>query len=114
MAYRWLERASRTVGVLVSPRRFGLGRRSTNSVWEPPPNGGYKEGVEYLMRSLEPIVGGKVDDDPRVPRPIKDGCDSAVEGAADEAACVQIPLVVELLENRGEQVFWDPFTDPHR
>lgn len=66
------------------------------------------------MRPLEPIVGRKVDDNPGIPRPIQDRSDSAVESAVDETAGVQIPLVLQLFEYRGEQILRDSFADLHR
>ena len=65
------------------------------------------------MRSHETVVGGKVDDDSGVPRPIQDRCDRTVEGTVDETAGIQVPLVLELLEDRHEQIFGDSFTDLH-
>ena len=84
------------------------------SPYENPHNPPRRRTLEYLVRSLEPIIGGKVNDDSRIPRPIQDRRDSAVEGAADETAGIQIPLIQQLLEDGREQVLWDPFTDKHR
>lgn len=61
------------------------------------------------MGSLEPVICRKIDNDSGIPGPIEDGCDSAVEGAADETAGVQIPLVLYLLEYRSEQILWESF-----
>ena len=52
------------------------------------------------MGPYESVVGGEVDNHPRIPRPIQDGCDSAVESATDETAGIQVPLVLQLLKDR--------------
>ena len=56
----------------------------------------------------------KVNEDPRIPRPIQDRRDRTVEYAADETARIQVPLVLELLEDRREQILRDPFVNLHR
>lgn len=65
------------------------------------------------MGSLEPVICRKVNDNSGIPRPIEDRCDSAVEGTADETAGVQIPLVLQLLEYRREEILGDSFTELH-
>jgi hypothetical protein len=70
--------------------------------------------LKYLLGSHEPIVGREVDDDPSIPRPVQDRRDRTFESAVDETAGIQVPLVLQLLEDRREQVFRDPFTDLHR
>lgn len=69
---------------------------------------------KYLVGPYEPVVGRKVDDNPRIPRPIQDGRDRSVERAADETAGIQVPLVPQLFEDRREQIFRDPLADLHR
>jgi len=109
----WLEHASRIVAVLAFPRMFERGRKSDEPESETPKSPSLWT-VEYLVGSHESVVGRKVDNYPRIPRPIQDRCDSTVERAADETAGIQVPLVLELLKDRGEQIFWDPFADLHR
>lgn len=53
-----------------------------------------QRGQEYLVGPLEPIICREVNDNPRIPGPIQDGGDGAVESAADETAGIQIPLVL--------------------
>ena len=72
-----------------------------------------QQTLAYLVGPLETVVRGKVDDNPCVPRPVQDRCDSAVEGTADETAGIQIPLVLQLFEYRREQILWESFTDLH-
>ena len=66
------------------------------------------------MGSHESVVCREVNDDPGIPRPIQNGCDGTVEGAADETAGIQGPLVLKLLEDRREQIFRDSFAELHR
>lgn len=77
---------------------------------EPPSRGTQK----YLVGPYEPVIGRKVNDDPRIPRPIQDRRDRPVERAADETAGIQVPLVPQLLEDRREEILRYSFADLHR
>ena len=50
----------------------------------------------------------KVDEDPRIPRRMQDRRNRTVQRAADETARIQVPLVLQLLGDRREQILRDP------